>query len=115
MDFVFKWQGESDADKRYFEGLVRIVAGYAPVDVQDEQVHSLKVVASPVVYILTDRLSEERDAQVSEPTQLETGQVLRRMGPVRQHQGKFLSSDQNRRGTLYHCTASSLSSLMFDP
>jgi hypothetical protein len=82
MDFVFTWQGESDADKRFFEGLMRIVAGYVPVDVQDEQLHSLKVVVSLVVYILTDCLSEEPHAHVPEPTQVETSQVLRCVDPV---------------------------------
>ena len=35
IQFVFEWQGENNGTRREFEGLMRIVAGYVPIDLLD--------------------------------------------------------------------------------
>jgi hypothetical protein len=47
IDFLFRWRGEPDPDKRELDGFTRIMAGYIPVDLEDSSVATRNVVLNP--------------------------------------------------------------------
>jgi hypothetical protein len=51
IEFIFEWQGENNGTRREFEGLMRIVLGYVPVDLSNAA-ESLKLVCICVVPFL---------------------------------------------------------------